>query len=47
VAAGAGSACGQALRDDRRVVVTDIETCEFMAGTADQQEYRRSSMKER
>ncbi len=45
VAAGSGSTCGQALRDNERVVVADIETCEFMAGTPDQQEYRRSGIR--
>ena len=45
VAAGAGSTCGKALRDNRRVVVTDIEACEFMAGTQDQLEYRRAGVR--
>ena len=42
---GAGSTCSKALRDNERVVVADIEACEFMAGTADQQEYRRSGIR--
>jgi len=45
VEVGAGSTCSQALRDNERVVVADIEACEFMAGTADQQEYRRSGIR--
>lgn len=45
VAVGAESACSQALRDNVRVVVADIEACEFMAGTQDQQEYRRSGIR--
>jgi PAS domain S-box-containing protein len=45
VAAGAGSTCGRALRNNKRVVVSDIESCEFMAGTQDQQEYRRSGIR--
>jgi PAS fold len=42
VAVGARSTCSKALRDNERVLVADIEACEFMAGTQDQQEYRRS-----
>jgi PAS domain S-box-containing protein len=45
VAVGAGSTCSTALRDNERVVVADIEACEFMAGTEDQQEYRRSGIR--
>jgi PAS domain S-box-containing protein len=45
VEVGAGSTCSQALRDNERIVVADIEACEFMAGTADQQEYRRSGIR--
>jgi len=45
VEVGAGSTCGQALRDNERVVVADVEACEFMAGTQDQQEYRRSGIR--
>ena len=45
VRVGAGSTCGQALRDNVRVIVTDIEACGFMAGTQDLQEYRRSGIR--
>ena len=45
VEVGAGSTCSKALRDNERVVVADIEACEFMAGTQDQQEYRRSGIR--
>jgi PAS domain S-box-containing protein len=37
----ASSTCGRALRDNERVLVTDIDACEFMTGTREQQEYRR------
>jgi PAS domain S-box-containing protein len=39
------STCGLALSSGCRVVVPDIETCEFMAGTADLDEYRRSNIR--
>jgi PAS domain S-box-containing protein len=39
------STCGLALSSGCRVVVPDIETCEFMAGTADLDEYRRSKIR--
>ena len=45
VEVGAGSTCSKALGDNERVVVADVEACEFMAGTADQQEYRRSGIR--
>ena len=45
VEVGAGSTCSQALSDNERVVVVDIEACEFMAGTQDQLEYRRSGIR--
>jgi PAS domain S-box-containing protein len=45
VTAEAGSTCGRALRDNERVVVTDVDSCEYMAGTQDQEEYRRSSIR--
>jgi PAS domain S-box-containing protein len=44
VEVGAGSTCSRALRDNARVVVADIERCEFIAGTQDLQEYRRSGI---
>ena len=47
VEVGAGSTCSKALGDNERVVVADVEACEFMAGTADQQEYRRSGIRAR
>jgi hypothetical protein len=40
-----GSTCSKALVDSERVVVADIEACEFMTGTQDQQEYRRSGIR--
>ena len=45
VAAGAGSACSKALSDDERVVVADIEACDFMAGTQELLEYRRAGVR--
>jgi GAF domain-containing protein len=39
------STCGLALSAGSRVVVPDIETCDFMAGTADLDEYRRSNIR--
>jgi PAS domain S-box-containing protein len=45
VEAGSGSTCGKALSDNERVVVADVEACEFMAGTPDQKEYRRSGIR--
>lgn len=45
VAAGAGSSCSKALSDNQRVVVADIEACEFMAGTQEQAEYRRAGVR--
>ena len=45
VEAGAGSTCSKALSDNRRVVVADIESCDFMAGTPEQLEYRRAGVR--
>ena len=39
------STCGLALSVGCRVMVPDIETCDFMAGTADLDEYRRSNIR--
>lgn len=39
------STCGMALSAGRRVTVRDIETCDFMAGTTDLDEYRRSNIR--
>ena len=41
----AGSTWSKALHDNARVVVADIEAGEFMAGTQDQLEYRRSGIR--
>jgi PAS domain S-box-containing protein len=45
VTANAGSTCGVALRDNLRVMVTDVDACAFMAGTQDLEEYRRSGIR--
>jgi PAS domain S-box-containing protein len=39
------STCGFALATGARVVVPDVEICDFMAGTADLDEYRRSNIR--
>src|SRR5215472_6206270 len=39
------STCGLALAAGGRVVVPDIETCDFMAATPDLDEYRRSNIR--
>ena len=44
VEAGSGSTCGQALINNERVVVADVEASAFMAGTDDLREYRRSGI---
>ena len=45
VTADAGSTCGQALRSNERVLVSDVDSCEFMAGTQDLHEYHRSGIR--
>jgi PAS domain S-box-containing protein len=45
VTADAGSTCGVALRNNVRVLVTDVDACEFMAGTEDLEEYHRSGIR--
>jgi PAS domain S-box-containing protein len=39
------STCGLAFSTGARVVVPDVETCDFMAGTSDLEEYRRSNIR--
>jgi len=39
------STCGVALSAGSRIIVPDIETCDFMAGTSDLDEYRRSDIR--
>ena len=39
------STCGFALATGSRVVVPDVDICDFMAGTADLDEYRRSDIR--
>jgi PAS domain S-box-containing protein len=39
------STCGLALSTGCRVVVPDIQTCKFLTGTADLDEYRRSNIR--
>lgn len=41
VRAGPGSSCGEALRTGGRVIVRDLETCDFIAGTPRLKDYRR------
>ena len=45
VTAEASSTCGRALRTGERVLVSDVERCEVMAGTQDLEEYRRSGIR--
>lgn len=45
VTADAGTTCGVALRDNVRVLVSDVEACAFMAGTRDLEEYRRCGIR--
>jgi PAS domain S-box-containing protein len=45
VTAEMSSACGRALRMGERVLVSDVERCEVMAGTQDLEEYRRSAIR--
>ncbi|HEV2461682.1 MAG TPA: GAF domain-containing protein, partial [Ktedonobacterales bacterium] len=37
-----GASCGAALRTGERVIVADVERCEFMAGTPDLEYFRLS-----
>jgi PAS domain S-box-containing protein len=45
VTAEGSSACGVSLRNGERVLVTDVEACEFMTETADLRELRRSGIR--
>ena len=45
VCADAGSACGVAWRMGERVIVPDVERCEFIAGTQDLKYYRLSGIR--
>jgi len=45
VSLGSATSCGHALRDHTRVVIPDIESCDFMAGTADLRESRRCGVR--
>src|SRR6185437_16306240 len=40
-----GSSCGEALRAGERIVVSDLDTCEFVVGTPDHDAYRRSDLR--
>src|SRR5262245_57193655 len=44
VDANSASACGRALAFNRRILVADIESCDFMAGSQDLEELRRSGL---
>jgi PAS domain S-box-containing protein len=45
VPAESGSTCAAALRTSKRVVVPDVEECEFMAGTDDLATYRETGIR--
>jgi PAS domain S-box-containing protein len=42
---GAGCICGAALRSGERAIVSDVECCDFMAGTEDLVAYRQAGMR--
>lgn len=45
VPADSGSTCAAALRTGERVIVSDIENCDFMAGTEDLRIYRQTGIR--
>jgi len=45
VRADSGSSCGAALDRAERIIVPDVEASDFMAGTEDLEEYRRSGIR--
>jgi PAS domain S-box-containing protein len=45
VTTDAGSTCARALRSGERVLVSDVERSDFMTGTRDLDEYRRSGIR--
>jgi PAS domain S-box-containing protein len=45
VPADSGSTCAAALRTSKRVIVPDVEECEFMAGTGDLATYRDTAIR--
>ncbi len=45
VRADSGSTCGAALRSGERIIVTDVETCGFMAGTEDLATYHQTGIR--
>jgi two-component sensor histidine kinase len=44
VTLGEASTCGQAFAQAERIIVADVERCEFLAGTEDLQHYRKCNM---
>ena len=44
VRADAGSSCAQVMNTGERVIVEDVETCDFLSGTADLDECHRSGI---
>lgn len=45
VDASSASSCAEALRTGRRILVTDTEACDFLAGTKDLEAYRLSNLR--
>lgn len=45
VGAGADSHCVRALRNNERLIVADVESCNFLTGTREQRELRRSGIR--
>lgn len=44
VRADSGCTCGEAMRTGQRVIASDVETCDFMAGTPDRTVYLEAGM---
>ena len=45
VSVGEASSCGKALESGERILVPDVEDCEFMTGSEDLGEYRKSGIR--
>ena len=42
---GSAATCGVALRTRQRVIAADVETCDFMAGSDDLEQYRKAGIR--
>ena len=45
VSVGEASSCGKALESGERILVADVEQCDFMAGSEDLDQYRKSGIR--